>query len=97
MSTGLTPLNVALEWRAKSREEEQKAFASKDGPDRVRKRAQTLRIRAEMIVDLLIAHGAVDRGVTDDLHPTGEWRNNSGKQITNYLASHPTPTSIPSC
>ncbi|EPE33286.1 Protein kinase-like (PK-like) [Glarea lozoyensis ATCC 20868] len=84
MSAGPTPLNGALEWRGKCYKKEREALANPNGPGRVGRQAQTLRIRAEMTVDFLIANGAVDRGIAGSVQSTSDWWYGSGREAFSY-------------
>jgi ankyrin repeat protein len=60
LAFGYSPLGNAKEWLATCQKREKKALKGKPGSER--RLAQQLRVRAEETVELLVSHGAIDRG-----------------------------------
>ncbi|RDL39406.1 uncharacterized protein BP5553_03746 [Venustampulla echinocandica] len=83
LALGFSPLRNAIEWSEKCKKREKRAFANHNGPGREGRLAQTLRVRSEKTIELLIANGAVDRGVHESIRNTmdymanGQWQKPS--------------------
>lgn len=78
LALGYSPLGNAKEWLAKCQKREKAALKGKPGSER--RLARMLRVRAEETVELLVRHGAIDRGHLEafingrDYLASGQWQ-----------------------
>jgi hypothetical protein len=85
LAMGYSPLGNAKEWLAKCQKREKVALEGAPGSER--RLARTLRMRAEETVELLVRHGAIDRGHleafgnTRDYLASGQWQKPSFEVI----------------
>jgi ankyrin repeat protein len=87
LAAGFSPLKNATEWMDKCRKRERAAMANRNGVGSERRLATTLRQRAEEVVQLLVAHGAIDRGFLESIQNTHDYISSGQWQHPSYEAS----------
>jgi ankyrin repeat protein len=87
LSLGFTPLKNAKEWMDRCHKRERAAMANRNGAGSERRLATALRQRAEEVVQLLVAHGAVDRGFFESIQNTHDYIKSGQWQRPSYEAS----------
>jgi len=100
LSLGFSPLRNAKEWMETCRKREREAMKNRKGAGSERRLATILRQRAEEVVQLMVAHGAVDRGFfesiqnTKDYISSGQWQPPSYEVTANFLPRNEMLTGI---
>jgi ankyrin repeat protein len=85
LALGYSPLRNAKDWLATCQKREKGALKGKPGSER--RLARILRVRAEETVELLVRHGAIDRGHSEafnngrDYLGSGQWQKPSFEVI----------------
>lgn len=79
LALGFSPLGNAMDWLKECRKREKVAISDKNCLGGERRLARTLRVRAEQTVDLMVKHGAKERGFVESIQNThgyvssGQW------------------------
>ena len=85
LALGYSPLRNAKDWLATCQKREKEALKGKPGSER--RLARMLRLRAEETIELLVRHGAIDRGHVEaftagrDYLASGQWQKPSMEVI----------------